>query len=126
MNDFLDMQPGYRLFIRERKSKQKPIYCKVCKKSITNCPHCGIQIESSIEKGVDAAIITDLFSLYLENSYDIGILISSDSDYIPAVEKLQDKGIKIINGRWKNYGFELGKTCWASFHLDDIITDLKR
>ena len=123
---FLDMQTGFGVFIRERKSKQKQIHCKNCNKTFSVCPECDSEFKSSLEKGVDSAIVTDLFTLFLEDAYNIGILVSSDSDYIPAVEKLQDKGIKIINASWKNYGYELSKKCWASFHIDDLIERIER
>ena len=125
LNDFLDLQPGFGVFIRERKSKQKQVHCKNCNSTFSTCPQCNSDLRVSSEKGVDAAVITDLFSLYLEDAYNIGILLSSDSDYIPAVEKLQDKGIKIVNAGWKNYGYELSKKCWASFHMDDLIEQIK-
>jgi len=80
----------------------------------------------SIEKGVDAHIVTDLFTLAWENAYDIGILVTSDADFVPAVERIQEKGIKIINATWHDYGFELSRTCWASFYLDDLIAQIRK
>jgi uncharacterized LabA/DUF88 family protein len=52
---------------------------------IENCPHCGEKIERTIEKGVDTAIVTDIFRLAWEESLDVGVLVSSDRDFIPMV-----------------------------------------
>lgn len=41
------------------------------------------------EKGVDVRLALDLYSLAIENKYDKAILISSDSDLVPAVRMIQ-------------------------------------
>ena len=121
LNDFLDMQPSFNVNIRERTVKSKEMYCKNCKNEFELlCPNCNQPIRISREKGVDAAIVTDLFSLAWEEAYNLGILLSSDSDFVPAVKRLQEKGIKIVNAKWKGYGFGLAKACWAAFDLDNI------
>lgn len=125
-NEFLERQPSYQVYIRERKTKKKIVHCVNCDQDFDKCPNCKEQLKVSVEKGVDAAIITDLFSLYLEDAYDIGILVSSDSDFIPSVKRLQEKGIKIINATWKGHGFDLAKACWASFYLDEIVASITR
>lgn len=126
LNSFLDMQPSFRVSIRNRRAKLKEIHCKHCGGKFTSCPNCSQPLYISSEKGIDAAIITDLFSLFLEDAYDIGILLSSDSDFIPAVERLQEKGVKIVNAKWKGFGFELAKVCWASFDLEKIVPKIIR
>jgi uncharacterized LabA/DUF88 family protein len=78
------------------------------------------------EKGVDAAILTDMFSLAWEHAYDVGILVSGDGDLVPAVEKIQDRGLKVVNATWRNYGHDLAKRCWASFSIDPLIPQLTR
>ncbi len=120
LSNILDRFPGYRVFIRERSAQTKPIHCINCNYEFNTCPQCQTKITRSVEKGVDTQIVTDLMSQAWEKTYDIGLLLSSDSDFIPAVERLQEKGIKIINGCWKRSGNQLAKTCWASFHLEDI------
>ena len=78
------------------------------------------------EKGVDSAICIDLMALAWEQAYDAAILVSSDADFVPAVQHLQAKGLKIINATWQGHGHHLAQSCWASFNIDDIITSLKR
>jgi len=47
------------------------------------------------EKGVDVLIAVDLLVGTYENIYDTAILVSSDTDLIPAIEKVRLKGKKI-------------------------------
>lgn len=47
------------------------------------------------EKGVDVKIATDLLVGAYENLYDEAIIISSDTDLIPAIKKIKDIGKKI-------------------------------
>lgn len=77
-------------------------------------------------KRLDAAIVTDLFTQAWENAYTIAILVSSDGDYVPAVEKLQEKGPKIINATWRQIGHQLAKTCWAAIEFNGLVTKLTR
>ena len=66
------------------------------------------------KKGVDTAIVTGLLSLAGEGAFDAAVLVSSDTDYLPAVEWLQSRGFKVINATWANHGHELARACWAS------------
>lgn len=126
LDTYLDRQAGVNVKVRERSAKPRSIHCRACKGTFQDCPLCGAQLKKSTEKGVDAAIITDLFSLAWENAYTFAILVSSDGDYVPAVEKLQEKGLKIINATWRNIGHQLAKTCWASVELNSLVPVLKR
>lgn len=47
------------------------------------------------EKGVDVQLAVDLLVGAYEKSYDTAILISSDTDLIPAIKKVQQLGKKI-------------------------------
>ena len=126
LDTFLDRQPGFRVFVRERKARKKPVYCSNCKNSLEKCPTCSTPFERAVEKGVDSAILTDMFSLAWEEAYDVAILVSGDADLVPAVEKIQDRGLKVVNATWKHYGHELAKACWASFAIDPLIGAISR
>lgn len=126
LKTFLDRQPGINVHIRERKPRLKAFHCKECNNEIANCPHCGKPLKRAAEKGVDASIITDMFSLAWANAYSVAILVTSDADYVPAVENLQAKGFKVINAAWRNIGFELNGKCWASFNINEIVDQLIR
>lgn len=47
------------------------------------------------EKGVDVKIAVDLLVGAYENLYDTAILVSSDTDLIPAIEKVRSLGKKV-------------------------------
>lgn len=47
------------------------------------------------EKGVDVKIAVDLLVGAYENKYDTAILVSSDTDLIPAISKVKELGKKI-------------------------------
>jgi uncharacterized LabA/DUF88 family protein len=47
------------------------------------------------EKAVDVHLATDL--LELRNIYDVGIIVSGDQDYVPAVQAVKDSGKHIVN-----------------------------
>lgn len=47
------------------------------------------------EKQVDVYLATQIVALAYENAYDIGIIVSGDEDFIPAIEVVQQKG-KVI------------------------------
>lgn len=90
------------------------------------CGECGEAPTWAPEKGVDAAIVTDLLSLGSEERFDVAILLSSDADHIPAVEWVQGRGLKVINATWAGHGFDLARTCWASFELDTVMPLIRR
>ena len=67
-----------------------------------------------------------MFSLAWENAYDVAILVTADADMVPAVEAIQDRGLKVINATWSKHGHNLAKKCWASFPIDPLIPSLTR
>lgn len=77
-----------------------------------------------MEKGVDVSIATDMFQLAVDNTYDIGILMSNDADFIPAVEFLDKQGKKIIHAGFGHQGADLAAACWAHIGLDRLKSEL--
>ncbi len=67
-----------------------------------------------------------MLALAAEKAYDVAILVSSDADFVPAVEWLQGRGLKVLNATWTDHGFELAKISWVSMTLDSVIPDLTR
>jgi uncharacterized LabA/DUF88 family protein len=126
LDAFLDRQPSFRVFTRERRAHIRPVHCAACGKEFPSCPSCAQPFRLSTEKGVDTAIVTDLLSLAWEGAYEIAILVSSDADFVPAVERLQEKGIKVINATWRGHGHQLARICWASFEIDDLTGGIIR
>lgn len=126
LHNWLDRQPGVLVFARERRSTTRILRCRECQYEFTACPNCAAPWRAAAEKGVDAAIVTDMFSLAWESGYGVAVLASSDGDFVPAVKRLQEKGIKVINATWKGYGHQLARECWASFEVDALIPALTR
>lgn len=63
------------------------------------------------EKGVDVRLAVEMIRFARKNAYDIGYLLSSDTDLVPAVEEVQSFGKKIqYVGIAKGQSFGLTKT----------------
>jgi hypothetical protein len=115
---WLNRQPGVAVQCLERKPRSLP-KCPVCHREITHCPHagCAKPIVSTIEKGVDTLIATDMIRLAWENAYDLAVLATSDSDLVPAVRFLDLKGMKVVQAGFPPSGRDLATACWASFDV---------
>lgn len=116
----IDRLPSYRVNIRERQAQRRSLYCRNCGKVTAKCADCETPFVASVEKGVDTAIVTDLLTLAWQQAYDVAVLVTSDADFVPAVERIQERGLKVVNAGWKGKGHELKKACWASFDLDAV------
>jgi uncharacterized LabA/DUF88 family protein len=125
-HNFLDRQPGIRVFTSERHWREQPIHCRACDTELAVCPNCGAAYGRAGEKTIDARIVTDLVGLAWEGAYDVAILVSADKDFIPAVEHVQSKNFKVINASWRGRGHQLAAVCWASFDIDALIGSLVR
>jgi uncharacterized LabA/DUF88 family protein len=125
LHNFLDRQPGVRVFTAERHWRERPIHCRVCGTETVRCS-CGVPFGRAAEKTVDARIVTDLMSLAWEGSFDVALLVTSDADFIPAVETLQTKNFRVVNATWRGHGHELATKSWASFEIDKLMPQLKR
>ncbi|MGA2111755.1 MAG: NYN domain-containing protein [Anaerolineales bacterium] len=121
----LDRFPGVNVTLIDRKPRNPPT-CPTCHQPITSCPHCNGPMNRTIEKGVDTAIVTDIFKLVWENVLEVIVLVSSDRDYIPAVEMLSAKGYRVINAHFPPLGMHLARTCWASIDVKNGLSVLER
>jgi hypothetical protein len=82
-------------------------------------------LKGTVEKGVDAAIITDLLTLAFDDNYDLAVLISGDADHAPAVQYIQKKTDKqVIQAFFKAHGDELRNACWDHVFFDDMMQKL--
>lgn len=126
LESVVNMFPTYKVCVKERSRQKKPVHCTKCGYDIIECPNCGGELKRATEKGVDAQIVTDMLSLAWEDAYQVAILVSSDGDFVPAVERLSEKGIKIINAAWHGMGYNLRHACWASFDIHDVSNELIR
>ena len=63
---------------------------------------------------------TDMISLAWVDNYDVGVLVSSDRDFVPVAEFLETKGIKVIHGAFPPKGAKLTARCWGSLDLPSL------
>ena len=68
------------------------------------------------EKGVDVKIAVEMIRFARQNKYDIGYLLSSDTDLVPAIEEVKDIGKEI-----QYVGIPKGQ----SFGLSKIANDVR-
>lgn len=126
LTNWLDRQPSFDVKIRTRQDRSRKLYCKACGSAATQCLRCNAPLVAAVEKGVDAALVTDLLSHAWQRSYDVAVLVSGDADYVPAVEYVQAQGLKVVNAAWRSRGHELRTACWGSFDIDAVVPQLKR
>jgi len=66
-----------------------------------SCPECNTLFSYQAEKGVDTMIVADM--LDMSDGYDIAILLTGDSDIVPAVDILTKKGKKVYIAGWSEH-----------------------
>lgn len=86
----------------------------VPKTIVAECPDCNKKffINTHIQKGVDTRIVVDVISLAQSDSYDIGIIVSGDSDLAEAIEWVREHTKKKIENAFipcKSWSEEIRK-----------------
>ena len=122
----LDKFPGVQVTMLQRQRKRRGSICPSCHSIVNTCPSCGSSMLGTEEKGVDTRIVTDMIRLAWVDNYDAGVLISSDRDFVPVVNFLETRGIKIIHGAFPPQASELTKKCWGSISIPSIIEKFRR
>ena len=122
----LDKFPGVQVTMLQRQRKRRGPICPSCHSTVNSCPICGSNMLGTEEKGVDTRIVTDMISLAWVDNYDAGVLISSDRDFVPVVDFLETRGIKIIHGAFPPQASELTKKCWGSISIPNIVEKFRR
>ena len=80
------------------------------------------------EKKID----TDIVATMIEDSYEVlqagdeVTLVSGDSDYVPAIEKLKRRGIPVHIVFWKQASREIKEAATSFIELDQWLEYLKR
>ena len=115
LHNILGQMTGYHVAVRDRRRKTD------------TCPHCTKPIKRTVEKGVDASIITDLFNGAIGDAYDIGVLVSNDSDFVPAIRTIQDRLNKqIIHIGFRRGGDHVRTAAWGHVIVDGDVADKLR
>ncbi|OIQ65728.1 NYN domain protein [mine drainage metagenome] len=83
---------------------------------------------ANAEKKID----TDIVATMIEDSYEIlqpgdeVTLVSGDSDYVPAIEKLKKRGIAVHVVFWKHASREIKEAATSFTELDQYLEHLNR
>jgi uncharacterized LabA/DUF88 family protein len=126
LENFLERQPGTSVVALERRRRFDHIRCRACGYESGTCPSCGQPLVWSAEKGVESAVITDMYELAFSDALDVAVMVSSDSDFVFPVLALQRRGVKVVNAAWRGAGADLAKASWATVDLDELIPYLVR
>ena len=77
-------------------------------------------------KGDDVHLAVDLVSGAYENLYDVAIIVSGDEDFVPAIQKAQKLGKKIVAAYfWSSISSYLRQVCDDSICLDRITEQVR-
>jgi len=93
---------------------------------ITMCPICNASMLGTQEKGVDTHIAIEMFDMAYSGRCDAIVLVSADKDFIPAIKKLWQRGVKVIHAYFPGYGYELATQSWGSFDLFKLRDQFRR
>ena len=122
----LDTFPGVHVTMVPRKRKQSGPTCPSCYQVVSQCPICKADMRGTEEKGIDTRIATEMISLAWVKNYDVAVLVSSDHDFVPVVEFLGTRGIKIVHGAFPPQAAELTQKCWGSIGIPSICEGFRR
>ena len=118
--------PGVQVEMTRRRKRLRGFGCPSCHSKLTACPTCGADMRGTEEKGIDTRIATAMISLAWIDNYDVAVLMSSDRDFIPVVEFLETKGVKVVHGAFPPRGSDLAQKCWGSIAVPDIRNQIRR
>lgn len=123
----LNKLPGVRVVCKERRPKGFAS-CTTCHRPINVCSYedCKAPLVATEEKGIDTFIATDMIRLAWENAFDFAVLASQDSDLVPAVDFLTQKGRKVIHAAFPPGGADLTSACWAYFDVYTHREEIRR
>jgi uncharacterized LabA/DUF88 family protein len=79
----------HRLFIKANEAEGVKVTYGEFKRKQRKCPECSKLIRTFEEKQTDVNIALRLFELAVQDKYDKAILVSGDTDMIPAVKAVQ-------------------------------------
>lgn len=121
----MDSFPGYSVTQKDRLARPGGIHCRACKQQIVDCPLCKKRLRRTVEKGIDAAIITEMVEMGFDGVYDIAVLASNDADLAQATTFIQNRIGKHIYNLWfPGKGDTLRNACWDYLPMPRLLSDL--
>lgn len=77
-----------------------------------------------VVKGDDIHLAAEMVKEAYEDGFDVGVLVSGDGDFVPAIKIIQDKNKEVHNAYFKqSMSWELKQTCNKSIKLTREILD---
>ena len=122
----LNTFPGVHVTMVPRRRKHRGPTCPACHQVVSQCPRCNADMRGTKEKGIDTRIATEMISLAWVANYDVAVLASSDRDFVPVVEFLGTRGIKVVHGAFPPQAAELTQKCWGSICIPRICEGFRR
>jgi uncharacterized LabA/DUF88 family protein len=122
----MDGFPGYNVTVKDRRPAS-PVKCSNpdCRSPIRTCPSCKQTIRRTVEKGIDSSLLTDLIRSAFDSTFDYAVLVTEDSDFVPAVKFIQERWTKqIVHCFFRGKSDELRNACWKHLFFDDMIAEL--
>jgi uncharacterized LabA/DUF88 family protein len=76
-----------------------------------------------VEKETDVKLAVDMVSGAFKGEYDVAMLITGDTDYVPAVKAVRETGRRVIWCHFPNqkHSLELKHNCDSTLELNDKI-----
>lgn len=85
------------------------------------------ELQTYVEKGVDVNIAVDMIHFSSENHYDVAILLSGDSDFVPAITQVRKnrKEVQVAAFPTKdNSCYDLIDACNSFLHLGHYVPSI--
>ena len=121
----MDSFPGYSVTVKERKARKGTIRCSSCQAEVESCPSCKQRLRRTVEKGIDAAIITDIIQMGYDGIYDVGVLASGDADLAQAITFIQNRiGKQFYNLWFTGRGVSVRNACWDHVIMTELLSPL--
>lgn len=79
----------HRLFIKAQENEGVEVVYGAFKRKDRKCPACKAVFKSHEEKETDVNIALRLFQLAIRDNYDRAIIVSGDTDLLPAIKAVQ-------------------------------------
>ena len=126
LESFLDRQPGFRVRTVRMVRRQRTQRCVACGGEMSSCPDCGEPFSMTAAKGLTARWILDLLQMVECGTCQVPVMVSSDSELVPVVEYLVDRGVRVVHAGWRDAGGELARSAWGALDLEPLMPDLMR
>lgn len=84
----------------------------------------GIRDRRGKEKGVDTELVCQMLHMAFHKNYDTCIILSDDSDFIPAVNMIQSYGLRAIQAGFNRYS-RLRAACFGNLKMEEANENLR-